>query len=295
MSRFGIDLHGQDAIGEAILTSGDVQVATGAMAGETLASLIARSPESLLGTRGLSLAGPNRDFPLLAKLIDAAQPLSIQVHPTDALAPAGCLGKTEAWYVLHADPGAGIMAGLVDGASRADVAAALKAGESIAAMVRSVPVVAGQVVFLPAGTIHALGAGLVIYEIQQPSFVTYRLQDWGRSRELHVAAGLEALNDSYRPVPSTPAARTSSSRPAPAVQCEQFALELIGAAPGEAIEIEPQGGPQVFTTIDGESELSTGQSAITLPTGATAVLFAHAGPARVSSLAGARVLRSWIP
>ncbi len=123
LSRFGVDLHGETAIGEAVLTSSDVLVRSGRHAGKTLGELIALNPLGLLGRHGLALGGPYRDFPLLAKLIDAAAPLSIQVHPTNDIAPDGAMGKTEAWYVLSANPGSTIMAGLKPGIATADVEA----------------------------------------------------------------------------------------------------------------------------------------------------------------------------
>lgn len=294
LSRFGIDLGGEQAIGEAVLTSDDVLVADGRFAGRSLADLIALNPEGLLGRRGYLLGGAGHHFPLLAKLIDAVEPLSIQVHPTDDIAPEGHLGKTEAWYVLAAEPGAVVWAGLIEGATKADVAAALANEESLEPLIRSLPVQPGEVLFLPAGTIHALGAGVVIYEIQQPSFVTYRLQDWGRAREMHVEAGLAALNDTLRPEPTWPPIRTPDSNPQPAVQCPQFAFEQIQIPAGTAVVLPPEGEPQVVTCIAGEAELIASREDVTLTLGATAVLFASAGPARISSLSGAKVLRAWV-
>jgi len=293
LSRFGVDLHGESAVGEAVLTSTDVTVKSGRHAGKTLGELIALNPLKLLGRHGVGLGGPNRDFPLLAKLIDATAPLSIQVHPTNEIAPDGEMGKTEAWYVLAANPGSTIMAGLKPGIEKADVEAAMRSGESIEQLVSHFEVEPGDVLFLPAGTIHALGAGIVIYEIQQPSFVTYRLQDWGRNRELHIDSGLTALKPDLRPVPQKPLIRTTDSHPVPAVQCQHFALEVLQIGAAQAIILAPDVGPQVFTTIAGKAELSASQSDVAMPIGSTAVLFANAGPARVSSLTGARVLRAW--
>ncbi len=169
----------------------------------------------------------------------------------------------------------------------------MRNGDSLEPLVGHYEVEPGDVIFLPAGTIHALGAGIVIYEIQQPSFVTYRLQDWGRTRELHIDAGLAALKPDLRPVPQKPPIRTAQAHPLPAVQCQHFALEVLQVGAGQAIILAPDGGPQVFTTISGEAELSASQSNVPMPIGSTAILFANAGPARVSTLTGARVLRAW--
>jgi mannose-6-phosphate isomerase len=294
LATYGIDLVGQADIGEAVLTSNDVIVADGSYAGESIQRLVSANPAGLLGPRGLALAGPHVDFPLLVKLIDAHEHLSIQVHPSDALAPAGMRGKTEAWYILEAEPESIVYAGLNTGVSSADVRARLESGDSIVPLIRTIPVRAGQVLFLPAGTIHALGAGIVLYEIQQQSAITYRLEDWGRAREMHIAQGLAALDANSRPEPHSPGLRSARSRPRPAVECPYFSLEIIQLAPGDHVVIGPESGPQVFTCVSGHAELGASRFDVPLPAGQTAILFANAGPARLASLHGGRVLRGWI-
>jgi mannose-6-phosphate isomerase len=289
-----MDLGGQTQIGEAVLTFDDARAIGGRFDGESLRDLIARDARGLLGPRGLELGGPNNHFPLLVKLIDAVEPLSIQIHPNDSQAPTGHLGKTEAWYILASAPGAHVFAGLREHVTFADIEHALTSGNSIVHLLRSVPVRAGEVIFVPAGTIHALGAGIVLYEVQQPSFVTYRLEDWGRSREMHVREGLAVLDEASRPVPQVPSARRSGSPVHAAVQCNQFAFEVLQVGPGDALILGPESGPQVFTCIEGDAELSSSHADVSLAHGSTAVLFANVGPARVTSLTGATVLRAWI-
>ncbi|MCX5577886.1 class I mannose-6-phosphate isomerase [Kaistia terrae] len=128
---------------------------------------------------------------LLLKLLFTSQPLSIQVHPDDAYAHTmgEPHGKTEAWYILAAEPGAAVAVGLKRELSPDALRAAIEDG-SIADLVQWHPVHAGDAVFIPAGTIHAVGPGLVLAEIQQRSDVTFRLFDYGRKRELHVDAGV---------------------------------------------------------------------------------------------------------
>lgn len=293
LAEFSIDLKGKTDIGEAVLTSNDVIVAQGPWAGQSIESLVTANPEGLLGRAGR--AHGRREFPLLVKLIDAHQNLSIQVHPDNEHAPPGSNGKTEAWYVLSAEADAVIYAGLHDGITAEDVEVRIDVGESIVPLLRSIAARAGDVLFIPAGTIHALGAGIVIYEIQQQSAVTYRLEDWGRAREMHIAEGLSCLDPASRPVSHAPGLRTARSRPRPAIDCEFFSLEVIQMAPGDHVVIAPEGGPQVFTCIFGEAELGAARSDVPMAAGATAILFANAGPARVSSLHGARVLRGWVP
>ena len=292
LAHFGIDLGGSDQVGEAVLTSNDAIVAQGTYAGQTLGDLVARDPETLLGPVARHFRSTG--FPLLAKLIDAHENLSIQVHPTDDLAPTDSCGKTEAWFILEAAPGAVVYAGLQDGVAVDEVRRRLETGESIVPLVRTVPVAPGDTLFLPAGTIHALGGGIVLYEIQQQSAITYRLEDWGRAREMHVDVGLAAMDHNLRPEPNRAEMRTSANRPKPAVHCDYFSLEVLQIGPGERIEIARESGPQVFTCVRGATELNAGQRGVTLDAGSTAVLFADAGPARISSSTGGRVLRAWI-
>jgi len=141
-------------------------------------------------------------FPLLFKLLDAQQDLSVQVHPDDAYAAGnenGAWGKSEMWYILHAEPGAELICGLVPGTTHAGLEAALRGG-SIESMLQRVKVQAGDVINIPAGTVHALLAGAVVAEIQQNSDTTFRLHDWGRvgvdgqPRPLQVATGCLVIN-----------------------------------------------------------------------------------------------------
>lgn len=171
-------------------------VAAGPLAGLSLGQLVRERGRELLGRHA-----PRAAFPLLFKFLDACRDLSVQVHPDDAraalLSPPD-LGKTEAWYVIDAAVGSRIYAGLRSGVDRETLAAALRAGRCEDVMHSFEPRV-GDCIFIPAGTVHAIGAGLVVAEIQESSDVTYRLYDWnrvgvdGRSRPLHIEAGLEAV------------------------------------------------------------------------------------------------------
>lgn len=134
-------------------------------------------------------------FPLLVKFIDAEDDLSIQVHP-DAEAckrfGSSARPKDECWVIVHAAPGAHIVHGFREGVTRQDVAAAVEDGTLLDCL-RRVPVKPGNVIYVPAGTVHSLGSGIILLEIQQPSDTTFRLYDHGRGRELRIAQGLEAL------------------------------------------------------------------------------------------------------
>ena len=198
-TSLGRDLPPGDDFAESweLVDRGDDQsvVAHGPFAGVTLGRLMRERGDALYGPRSPA------SFPLLFKFLDARRDLSVQVHPDDVraarLEPPD-RGKTEAWYVVDAVPGSRIYAGLRPGIDAHSLAAAVRDG-SCADVLHSFEPRAGDSVFIPAGTVHALGAGLLVAEIQQASDVTYRLFDWnrvgadGRARPLHVEAGLEAV------------------------------------------------------------------------------------------------------
>jgi mannose-6-phosphate isomerase len=158
-------------------------VGNGECAGMALSKVAELWGEALTGTSDGS-------FPLLLKLLDAQQTLSVQVHPGDeyALAHDKKRGKSEAWVVLNAEPGAQIVAGLeLNGENLADVIAEGR----VEAVLRRETVRPGDVIYIPAGMVHALGGGIQVYEIQQSSDATYRLWDWGSNRELHTQKALD--------------------------------------------------------------------------------------------------------
>ena len=176
---------------------GLTRVFSGPLAGTTLPQLQRRFGPALVGRQSATALAADR-FPLLIKLLDAADWLSVQVHPDDswAIAHEGDSGKTEMWIVLHAEPGAQLIQGFRRGVDRDLFAAAVREGRGEEGLHR-VAVETGDVFFLRPGTIHAIGPGLLLAEIQQSSNVTYRVYDWNRGdpdRPLHLAAALEVLD-----------------------------------------------------------------------------------------------------
>lgn len=153
---------------------------------------------------GMAALCEAKDFPLLIKIIDANDRLSVQVHPDDAYAAAHGLdaGKTEMWYVLDAEPGATLVCGLKDGVSAEDMRRAVVNG-TCEALLNAVPVQKGDCFYIPAGLVHAIGRGILIAEIQQNSNTTYRLYDYdrvgadGKKRELHIEKGVEVIKTSF--------------------------------------------------------------------------------------------------
>lgn len=179
-------------------------VAAGEYAGMRLPELIARFKGGLVGEKVYAAHGT--EFPLLIKFIDARQDLSIQVHPNDALSKARHAknGKTEMWYVVGADEGAHLLSGFSKRVTPEQYAASV-ANNTITDLLADYPVAPGDLFFLPAGRIHAIGAGSFVAEIQQTSDVTYRIYDYGRTgadgkpRELHTELAKEAIDYTVQP------------------------------------------------------------------------------------------------
>ncbi len=174
-------------------------------AGRTLGSLVEEFGPSLLGEQVMALFGPR--FPLLAKFLDANDKLSVQVHPDDAYASLhehGKLGKTEFWYILDVAPGASIVHGFKASTSRREVQKAIE-DVTLENLLHQVSVSAGDIIFIPAGTVHAIGRGVLLYELQEYSDLTYRMYDYGRltaagtPRELHIERSLDVVHYGFSP------------------------------------------------------------------------------------------------
>lgn len=201
--RFGRDLPAGAVIGESWELSdrpgAESVVDEGPLAGRTLGELWrGEDRRALFGSRAV---GAGERFPLLVKLLDCEQTLSVQVHPpADVAAELGGEPKTEMWVVLDAEPGAHVLLGLRRGVGREAFEAALRGGEDVTQLLHRVEVGVGDVVLLPSGRVHAIGGGLLLAEIQQNSDTTFRVYDYdrpgldGRPRALHVAESLQAID-----------------------------------------------------------------------------------------------------
>ena len=245
-------------------------VENGPLAGLTLSQLIQEDPEWMLGEKDAN------SFPLLLKYLDCNRVLSVQVHPDDAYAAAMEIpdrGKTEAWYVVAAEPDSLIYAGLKTGVDREMLAAAMSAGQTDEVL-HSFHPSQGDCVYIPAGTVHALGAGLVIAEIQQSSNTTFRLFDWnrvgddGKPRPLHIEPSLEVTD--YESGPVTP----SKSDPdlmglQRLVECDKFTLSALER--GRAT-IGGDGKCHLITVPRGRAILDIGETPLILCQGDTILL-----------------------
>jgi mannose-6-phosphate isomerase len=189
-----------EPLGEAWLTSVDSKISTSEFRGKTLGQAWREMPSEWRGTQFTS----NTEFPLLVKFIFPTDMLSLQVHPDDAYAAkheqaAGGRGKTEMWHVVSADPNAELLFGLKPGSNRQEFLARLK-DQTLESIFQPVPISAGDTIFVPPGTPHAIGPGMIVCEVQEYSDLTYRVYDYGRvdaqgkPRDLHIDKALEVTN-----------------------------------------------------------------------------------------------------
>ncbi len=180
----------EEKIGESWLTGDECKVANGPLKGKTLAQLSGQYQRELVGD---AARDPKR-FPLLLKFLFPHEKLSVQVHPDDAqaLRVGQPWGKTECWYVAHAQPGAQVALGLKPGVTAAQLEEAIHQNRA-EEVLNWINVYGGDMIYVAGGTVHTLGPGSIIVETQQQSDMTYRLYDYGRPRELHLKDGMAAV------------------------------------------------------------------------------------------------------
>jgi mannose-6-phosphate isomerase len=249
---------------EAWVVYEDDQVADGHYAGKTLAEVAEMEGEALLGEKAISLTG--KRFPLLIKLLDCASWLSLQVHPNDEQAKRlegpGFFGKTEAWYVVEAEEGAQLFSGFRLGVTREEIHNAV-GKKAILDIVERRNVKAGNTILIVPGTIHALGPGLLIYEVQQSSDLTYRVYDWDRpvtgNRKLHIEESISVLDPEaggnvLPPDPDPPVVGRKEL-----VSCKYFTLELVAGRSG-SVPVDFQGESfSALTVLNGSMTVNGGE------------------------------------
>jgi mannose-6-phosphate isomerase len=251
---------------------GDASViANGPLAGKTLRWLMENHRAELLGA---AKPGTDGRFPLLCKILDAREKLSLQVHPPAAKA-AGLKGepKTEMWFIADAAPGAELFVGLKRGVTREAFEKKVKTG-GVADCFHRVPVHAGDAMFLPSGRVHAIGAGPVIFEIQQNSDTTYRVFDWnrvgldGKPRELHVAQSLASIDfNDFEPKPvQSKVASAGRIQKRPLVNDPLFNVESWEMASGAGGSLKPK-LLQIVAVTKGRLEIQSGSTMVALSAG----------------------------
>lgn len=248
--------------------NGSCTVNAGPLKGSTLPEVQALLGAALLGDYNQP-AIEQGSFPLLVKLLDANRWLSVQVHPDDryGLAHEGEPGKTELWVVLHAEPGAELIYGFAPGMTH-DRYAAVAGTEACVDKLQRLPVQTGDVFFVPAGTIHALGPGILVAEIQQNSDTTYRIWDWGRSRPLHLDKALDVLNFAQaEPAPVLPLLLLDEEglRVERLACCTYFETERITLPAGHEFFGQCDGSTfEIWAVLQGEATFESDADPVTL-------------------------------
>jgi mannose-6-phosphate isomerase len=287
-------------VGEAWVAFEESRVVGGEHAGRTVAELAAKYGEDLLGREVFKAYGSR--FPLLVKLLDCADWLSVQVHPDDEqaarLVGPGEFGKTEAWHFIEAEPGATIYAGIKTGTSKEELESAIRTGR-VLDVAEQLEVEAGETVYIPAGTLHALGPGLLLYEVQQSSDTTYRVYDWDRpastGRKLHVEESV-AVTDPQKGAVLYPPPTLEGTSAGTAVSCPFFDLEVVRISESDFLGDTTARAFHLLTATEGTVEILCGDESLRLGAYDTALIAGRAGTYRIRALGGtSKVLRAVVP
>lgn len=266
---------------EAWIVYEDDRIANGALQGHTLAEAAQQLGVDLLGQNVVQHTGTR--FPLLIKILDCNDWLSVQVHPNDEqarqLEGPDQFGKTEAWHILEAADGAQLIAGVQEGTTPEVLAATIRNG-AIIDHVQYHKARTGDTIFMPAGTLHALGPGFLVYEVQQTSNITYRIFDWNRPASAGRALHLEQSGAVTNPQGTGHIQPIGELRPddqRQLVQCPYFTLELL-AAQSQPLTLDTRGASfHAITVIDGQGTIECGEERITLNRFETVMVAARAG------------------
>ncbi len=305
-TRLGKHLPSGEPVGESWEIFWKNRISNGRFRGMTLGELIATYPQKMLGS-----ADAKAEYPLLVKFIDAQTWLSVQVHPDDERAArleGEPRGKTECWYIVDATPGAQIAYGLAEPFDPTSFRQALEAGRT-KDVLQYVAVSPGDFIYVPAGTLHALGPGVLLYELQQTSDTTYRVYDWdrpgldGKPRELHIDKALACTRFDVCPQAKSNQYRVQSDTPgikiAQLIHGQYFSLDLLELRRQDlgdttfTIEYE---AAHLLTVIDGHTMLRDQYGAyepIALSAGMSTFVPARLGPYSIMPEGRARILQAW--
>ena len=240
-------------------------------------------------------------FPLLIKFIDSNRDLSIQVHPDDEMAARlhGCKGKTEMWYVIGAKPGAYLYSGLSKQINPSEYEDLVRKDQIVSALARY-EIHPGEVFFLPAGRIHALGGGCYIAEIQETSDITYRIYDYGRlgfdgkPRKLHIEEAKEAID--YRVLPDYKTHyEPKENEPVNLARCSHFSTDLLNLTEPLVRGLDDCGDFLIVIDTEGEVKLSTGSGKCSLVPGECALVPASEKSLTITPSGRAKLLTTFVP
>ncbi len=275
---------------------GDVSViSNGFLKGNSLAEAVEIYMGELVGDKVFTRFG--EEFPLLIKYIDARDNLSVQVHPDDRMAAArhNAYGKTEMWYILDCEPGAALMIGFRPGVTREAYLKAVEDG-TVGDLLNSVPVQPGDAYFIPAGTVHAIGKGILLAEIQQTSDITYRVFDWNRvdkdgiPRELHTELALDAIDFAapVRNVTQNPRAGEAAML----VECPYFTVNAVDVAGRAERELASRDSFTIYICTAGEVTITTPGGTMSLPT--DGVVLIPADQSQITFEGNGRLLETYL-
>ena len=279
-----------EPIGEVWLTGDECIVATGDHAGQKLGTLFAAEPAALLGPSAGAAGSP-----LLIKTIFAREKLSVQVHPDDAMARkyGEPRGKTECWYALAAEPGAQVAAGLKPGVNLGQIKTEIQDG-TLEQSLNMLPVAAGDMVFVDAGTVHAIWPGSILLETQQNSDLTYRMYDYGRPRQLHIDKSLEATRLVTRAGTIAPVQLADRTV---LINVEYFRVERLPVAGTRGSETLPSPGEPahglsyLFAAAGAGRLVGSGFTAVDLPTREIVAVPAASPAFVIEDLGGLNLIR----
>jgi len=281
-----VDTGTTEPVGEAWLTGPASVVETGSMMGRTLSQVVAENGGVVVGADGA-------EFPLLVKLLFPDDKLSVQVHPDDAQAQAmgQPRGKTECWYVLEAEPGATIALGLKPGATADVIRAAIAAG-TMEDWMEWVPVEVGEMVFVDAGTVHAIGPGVVLLETQQTCDITFRMYDYGRPRELHVEQALGVIKTRTAAGKVKPVAMIGFTR---LIEQKYFVVDRYDVAGAGEVVVPIQGAGCLVGLSGGARVIGGAEGEVGLEAGKAVVVPADCRSVIVEAGDGVSFVRCWAP
>lgn len=276
-------------------------ITNGSLAGQTLAQVIADHGRGVMGDLPLSDDG---GFPILLKYLDANENLSVQVHPSPEYAEAhdDAFLKSESWYIVAAEPGAVIYKGIKEGVTPEQLRAAIATNtdEAVVPLMIEVPVKPGDCHYVPSGTCHALGSGILVAEVQTPSDTTYRVYDWGRTgRELHVEQAIECIHfgpadvSEYELFTALPT-KTGGATVERLVACEFFRIDKVTAIAGFQ-DAAGEDQPTVWMVLDGRGEITGGGQTVPFEPGDTILFPAGLTDAQVDVSSDAQWLEVSFP